>query len=139
MSDLIFVYGTLLSTVPSAASKWLQQHGLLLGEVSFPGKIYDLGAYPGFVSEPSAACQVVGEVYQLQAAAEAFSYLDKYEGLDEQEPQYRREQLLHPAYGMVWAYLYQGTTSDLPLITGGDYRNFYELHALHRLFIRGSD
>lgn len=139
LSDLIFVYGTLLSAVPSAASKWLQQHARLLGEASFPGMIYDLGAYPGFVSDPSVSCQVVGEVYQLYAAEKAFSYLDKYEGLDEQVPLYRREKLTHAGYGTVWTYIYQGETTDLSLIAGGDYRNFFEQQARHRLFIRGSE
>lgn len=137
MSDLIFVYGTLLSEVPSAASKWLHQHAQLLGEVSFPGAIYDLGSYPGFVSVPSAADLVLGEVYQLHDAVQAFQYLDKYEGVEEREPQYRREELAHPDHGAVWTYIYQGETKDLPLIVGGDYRNYYEQQAGHRLFIRG--
>lgn len=137
MSDLIFVYGTLLSAVPSAASKWLYQHAELLGEVSFPGAIYDLGSYPGFVSVPSASDLVLGEIYQLHDIVQAFPYLDKYEGLDEEAPLYRREKLAHPVHGQVWTYIYQGETKDLPLIVGGDYRKYYEQQARHRLFIRG--
>lgn len=137
MSDRIFVYGTLLSTVPSAASKWLLQHAQLLGEASFPGALYDLGSYPGFVLTTTSSGRVAGEIFQLYDPVAAFAFLDIYEGLDEQEPLYRRDVLEHPDYGQVWTYIYQGATKDLSLIAGGDYRKYYEQHALHRLFIEG--
>lgn len=139
MSDLIFVYGTLLSAVPSAASKWLREHAKLISEVTFPGVLYDLGSYPGFVSKLERSNLVIGEIYQLYEPVEAFRYLDQYEGLEEQEPLYRREELAHPDHGRVWTYIYQGETKDLPLIVGGDYRNYYEQQARHRLFIGGSE
>lgn len=139
MSDFIFVYGTLLSTVPSVASKWLSQHAQLIGEVTFPGTLYDLGSYPGFVTGAAASGEVAGEVYQLYDRMEAFRFLDKYEGLDAQEPLYRRGELLHPDYGRVWTYIYQGETNDLPIIVGGDYRKYYDQQARHRLFIQSGE
>ena len=106
LSDRIFVYGTLLSTVPSAASKWLLQHAQLLGEASFPGALYDLGSYPGFVLTTTSSGRVAGEILQLYDPVAAFAFLDIYEGLDEQEPLYRRDVLEHPDYGLVWTYAY---------------------------------
>lgn len=136
MSDLIFVYGTLLRTVPSAASNSLKQYARFVGEAVFPGVLYDLGSYPGFAPGPATPGLVKGEIYELHEPKEAFIYLDRYEGLDEQTPLYRREKLTHPDHGQVWTYIYQGETTGLPLIPGGDYRNYYEQQARHLMFIQ---
>lgn len=135
MSDHVFVYGTLLSTIPSAASKWLSENAKLCEQASFSGALYDLGSYPGFVLGEKRVGTVAGEIHYLIERDSALDCLDKYEGLDEEPPLYKRELLLHPKYGGVWAYTYQGETKGLSLIPGGDYLNYYKKQARHRLFI----
>ncbi|MGH1436522.1 MAG: gamma-glutamylcyclotransferase family protein [Lewinella sp.] len=135
MSDHVFVYGTLLSTIPSAASKWLSENAQLCEQASFPGVLYDLGSYPGFVLGEKIVGAVVGEIHRLSERESALDCLDKYEGLDEEPPLYKRELLLHPKYGEVWTYTYQGETKGLSLIPGGNYLNYCKKQAKHRLFI----
>ena len=88
MSTLLFVYGTL--------KRGCSNHRYLAGQEFIaisrtpPGyRLYDLGGYPGIVSEPDDRDGVVGEVWSVDD--EALQRLDRFEGIH--EGLYRREPL----------------------------------------------
>ena len=136
-ATLLFVYGSLLSEVPSAMSLFLRTHSQGFEPLYLPGKLYDLGYYPGFVHLPQASTLVYGEVHQLLDADKALRELDAYECVDEVPPEYLR--LLLPIPGcsdQVWAYIYQFSVAQLPEIVGGDYRQHYAQNEQHLNFIK---
>ena len=61
MVELVFVYGSLMRKVPSAASKWLYQHAAFITEDTVLGRLYDLGQYPGLVLDQESGKLICGE------------------------------------------------------------------------------
>ena len=101
---LIFVYGTLkhggLNHHFLAGQKFVGEAGTVPGF-----RLYDLGGYPGMVTQPDDTAGVTGEVWKV--GADALVQLDALEGLA--DGLYRRERvpLLPPfAERSVEAYLY---------------------------------
>jgi gamma-glutamylcyclotransferase (GGCT)/AIG2-like uncharacterized protein YtfP len=85
--DLIFVYGTLRSDMPArgrlvavrSASGLLADNGERLGRATMGGRLYDVGAYPAFVSSTDGP-RVQGELWRIFDLAAVFPYLNAYEG-----------------------------------------------------------
>jgi gamma-glutamylcyclotransferase (GGCT)/AIG2-like uncharacterized protein YtfP len=113
----LFAYGTLQPGL--APPEIAPVMGTLrpVGEGSVAGKLYDLGNFPGAVSD-SAAGRVYGIVYELPEDAEVLRRLDAYEG-----PEYVRiEQLVKLTAGgeiICWVYDYQGEPAEDRLIESG--------------------
>lgn len=89
--DHLFVYGTLLSsasdTLGAAMRARLSNETTLVGRGSTPGRLYDLGDYPGLIeAEPRDRTLVAGEVLELRDAAATFHWLDLYEDVDADDP-----------------------------------------------------
>lgn len=139
MTDLIFVYGSLMRTVPSAASLWLQQNASFIAEDSVPGALYDVGRYPGLVLSPEANTEVFGEVHRLYKPEVALAYLDEYEGTALEHPEYNRLQCTTSAGFHCWFYQLLTYHQDYPPIPGGDYNTFYPTNLRHLTFIGRSD
>jgi gamma-glutamylcyclotransferase (GGCT)/AIG2-like uncharacterized protein YtfP len=136
-TSFLFVYGSLLSEVPSVMSQFLGAHSQGFFPTYLPGKLYDLGYYPGFVFLPDAHGKVYGEVHQLEGSVRVLAELDAYECVDDEIPEYRR--LLLPPLaeqGPVWIYIYVQPVTHLPEIAGGDYRTFYPNNRDHLNFIK---
>ncbi len=81
----LFVYGTL--------RKGFRSHGLLqrfrprlLGSGHVPGRLYDLGDYPGAAEGAGDVDRIHGELYWLPRADAAFKVLDSFEGFDPAKP-----------------------------------------------------
>ena len=117
----VAVYGTL--RLP-AVRRRLGLAAVLVprGPCRLPGRLVDLGAYPGLV--PGAGT-VVGELLEV-TTAEALATLDAYEGWDPAAPHeslFRREQieLVDPAGRRAWAYLYNRDPATARPIDGGDW------------------
>ena len=139
MLDLLFVYGSLMSEVPSAASRWLRQHSSLIAKDSLPGHLYDLGRYPGLVMEENKPALVYGEIHRLYKPAEALRYLDEYEGTAMANPEYERIVCQTMQQRNCWVYQYLPTDHSLPRIQGGDYYTFYPTNSRHLTFISRKD
>src|SRR5688572_6051504 len=80
MNDLLFVYGTLL---PGRARDHLREVVSRLKPISagsMPGRLYDLGDYPGAVFDAAAQTCVHGEILEVPAGGQLLSQLDDYEG-----------------------------------------------------------
>lgn len=131
-TEYLFVYGTLRREVDHPAHATLRENGVYIGEGSSPGRLYDLGKYPGMVSpraedDPERAL-VRGEVYALTRPGAAFVELDRYEECGPEFPdptEYVREEVevfLDDQRRMrAWTYLYNYPLNGFPRIAGGDY------------------
>lgn len=86
MTDLLFVYGTLMRRAANARlgremRARLEQSATWLGEAQTAGRLFDLGRYPALIAPASPADVVHGEVFRLAETAAAFQWLDRYEGI----------------------------------------------------------
>src|ERR1041384_6448019 len=78
----IAVYGTLMKGFGGQESAGIEEEMKLLGPCILRGALYDLGEFPGLVTEEGI---VAGELYELRGHA-ALLKLDKYEEFDATHP-----------------------------------------------------
>jgi len=93
-----------------------------------PGRLYDLGDYPGAVLDPQAEGQIVGDVYLLPPDPAVLVSLDAYEDYD---PRYPERSLFRRVPVTVtletgqhldcWMYVYNRDVAQAAPIEGGDY------------------
>ena len=138
----LFVYGTLLSAIPSSMSKFLGRKAELIGPATTPGTLYDLGMYPGFRAGGTGT--VHGELYRLNEATAAMTWemLDAYESVTgAAEDEYERVGVpVTTAEGITLeadTYVYRKPLGDKPVIPDGDYVTFFAENALHQRFANG--
>lgn len=139
MTDLIFVYGSLMSKVPSRASEWLAQNASLLCMDAVHGQLFDLGSYPGLVVNANSPELVIGEVHRLKKREQALIYLDKYEGVAVPVPEYERRLCLTLQGFHCWVYEFLPYKNVFPLISSGNYNTYYPTNSRHLAFIQQSD
>jgi len=87
MSQYLFAYGTLQpglapTKIARAAAKLRP-----VGEGIVRGVLYDLGGYPGAVSDPGAKGGILGTVMELPEDESVLARLDRYEGFDRKAPE----------------------------------------------------
>jgi gamma-glutamylaminecyclotransferase len=88
VNTLLFVYGTLKRGCSN--HRYLADQKFVALARTIPGyRLYDLGGYPGIVSDPEDRYGVVGEVWSVDA--QGLERLDRFEGVH--EGLYRREPL----------------------------------------------
>lgn len=126
MSDLLFVYGTLMRAAAHPMHPVLAQSSTFLGEAHFNGRLYLVAHYPGAVASTAADERVHGEAYRLKNAAELLAVLDDYEACAPSSPQpheYARRlcrvTLADDAHADAWIYLYNHPVDGLPRIRSG--------------------
>jgi gamma-glutamylcyclotransferase (GGCT)/AIG2-like uncharacterized protein YtfP len=123
MSHALFIYGTLMPGLRLEA----EMHGArFVGPAQVPGRLVDLGRYPGFQLGDGL---VSGEVYEVDDAH--LARLDAVEGVvpgDRVASQYWREEvtvLSGPLQGQqVQTYLYNRPVDGCTPIPHGDYRRY---------------
>ncbi len=114
MLDLIFVYGTLRSTSPAPMAREFARNATLLGPARTPGRLIDLGRYPGLLEPAGNDDMVDGEIWRLDDPESFLPALDAHEGCgpDDPEPhEYKRIVRAAILAGSsqakdVWVYLY---------------------------------
>lgn len=86
----LFVYGTLRRSQTGDPHALLRE-ARFLSFASMPGRLYDLGSYPGAYRDSGTRRRVFGELYQLPAetTTRALWALDRYEG-----PEFVRQRVL---------------------------------------------
>ena len=77
--SLLFVYGTLLAFVATAAGDRLRRHSSLVARAQVAGRLYDLGGYPGLAPSRRPGEWVIGELYRLTSPRLTLRALDLYE------------------------------------------------------------
>ncbi len=129
MNDLLFVYGSLRSTIAPAvlpfeartAAHALETAATRIGPASVSGRLYAVSWYPALA--PDSAARVVGEVWRLREPATLLHQLDQYEGED-----YHREEMQVLTVGgdslSAWVYVYDAPLEDAQLIDSGDYAHW---------------
>ncbi len=129
MSGHLFLYGTLLPGLVRPPVAALVARLRPVGPASVPGRLYDLGPYPGLVPDPAA--RVRGELSALPDDAALLAALDEYEGYDPADPSaslYRRVETVAALDDgravACWVYQYNGDVGRAVRIEDGDYREW---------------
>ncbi len=121
-SDL-FVYGTLMGDASGNLGQTerdrLRAESTSVGPATMPGKLYDLGQYPGLVIVHGGGA-VQGEIITLFDPDRTFAWLDLYEGVEPSQssvdgfpsPEFVRRPVAAALYNgepcRVWVYAYIG-------------------------------
>ena len=119
-----FAYGTLRRGARKDLRNFAPGRARLLGPATVPGRLYDLGDYPGMLDPAAVGDRVVGELYELGEIDETLERLDEYEGCEAGRGGFRRcirSVLLEGGRARnAWIYLYQGEVSERQRIATGD-------------------
>jgi gamma-glutamylcyclotransferase (GGCT)/AIG2-like uncharacterized protein YtfP len=121
----VFTYGTLLRGESRAAAFDDDRHAFVPGRV--PGRLFDLGEYPGLRPDPSRVAWVHGEIRSPVDAAllGVLDEIEEFPGYDAAGGLYRRRivdvETLGGGTERAWIYVL-GDAGDAPLIAGGDWR-----------------
>lgn len=126
--SLLFIYGTLRKGTGHAMAHYLARNAINLGPAKAPGRLYDLGKYPGMLPAREELDWVRGEVCELRDADEVLAVLDEYEGCTNMGPHadlFRRAQteviLADGRRGLAWVYYYCREVGEDQRILAGDY------------------
>ena len=113
MTDLVFVYGTLLS---GEANHHLLKGATFCGtHTTIPKfRMLHLGSYPGVVSNGSHA--IHGEIYEIDKRI-----LKQLDRLEDYPILYDRKRIQTP-WGRTWIYLYLGERDGYAVIPSGSWR-----------------
>lgn len=106
----------------------LKSGATLVGPAAMPGRLFDLGAYPGALYEPEAGSLVVGEVWRMRQPRLLLRQLDIYEDCAPGQPgphAFRREVVDLALMGNrslpAWVYLWTGDPAGRRAVIGGDW------------------
>ena len=126
MTDLLFVYGTLMRGYSHPMARLLSANAEFLGEASCRGRLYRVKHYPGLVLSDEAADVVHGELYRLRAVQDLLREFDMYEACGEGFPeptQYVRQMLAvtlaDGSVGEAWTYIYNWPVAGLSRVESG--------------------
>ena len=126
ISDLLFVYGTLMRGFEHPMAKLLSRSADFVGEARCRGRLYLVKHYPGLLLSDDPGDIVFGELYRLRARDALLREFDMYEACGEgfKEPtEYVRQMLPvtldDGAVSDAWTYVYNWPVSDLARIASG--------------------
>jgi gamma-glutamylcyclotransferase (GGCT)/AIG2-like uncharacterized protein YtfP len=131
--NLLFVYGTLLSGARGNKGRGprdrLHRSAQIVGNATVPGRLYDLGQYPGLVVAGPEDDVVHGEVLELEPPVDRIlRAMDDYEGIvpgnhphNEYERRLLDATLETGETVLAWAYVYLQTPRPNSLITSGNW------------------
>jgi len=123
----LFVYGTLLDSSNSYGA-YLQQHCALLQAGKLRGKLYDIGEYPGAITDENNDQYVYGSIYQMDEPEKILAFIDDYEGFgpNQEQPNLFVRKLTNIETNTetieCWVYLYNLPVNGLLWIESGKYK-----------------
>jgi gamma-glutamylcyclotransferase (GGCT)/AIG2-like uncharacterized protein YtfP len=119
---LLFLYGTLLPGLAPRSLVTAVARLRPLGPATVPGRLYDLGPYPGLVPDVSGETRVTGELFAVPDE-ELLQVFDEYEGT-----RFRRVPTTATRPGgetlACWVYEYAADVSGAKPIVNGDFRQW---------------
>ncbi len=127
INPLLFVYGTLLSSVDHPMARRLGHDAELVSAATFTGRIYRVAWYPGLV-DAKPPDVVHGELHRLRDPEGALVWLDEFEGVThgassvtDPDDYERAARAVQTATGtrVAWTYLYLRDVSDLTRVNDG--------------------
>lgn len=126
MTQLVFFYGTLMSSFQRPGRVRLAHSLKPIGRAWIYATLYDLGIYPAAI--PAHDSRVWGEVHQMLDAESVLATLDEIEGFSATEPDaslYVRAEIpvTFDDGGMAnaWVYFYNAPLGRAQRIESGDY------------------
>ena len=126
MTDLLFVYGTLLQNDNPFAA-YLSKNSAYISAGKIKGSLYDIGEYPGLIITGNNRGYVYGSIYRLLHPTKNLKIIDEYEGVgpDQEQPNLYTRQIvqIQNEAGVIdaWVYLYNLPVDGLPIISSGNY------------------
>ena len=118
--DLLFVYGSLLSSSSHPMARQLAADATVLGQGRIRGDRYRIDWYTGLVPSELAATVVTGEVYRLHSPDTLLPELDAYEEAEAwrgTDAEFRREllpvELVSECNLRCWVYSYNRSVAGL--------------------------
>ena len=131
MTNLVFVYGTLLSRFERPGGARLSQNLRPLGRGSIEAMLFDLGTYPAAIH--ATGSRVWGEVNQMLDEKFVLSVLDEFENCRVGEPGtslYVRQEvpsdLDDGTSVLAWAYFYNASLGQAERIASGNYLQYLD-------------
>lgn len=125
MTELLFVYGTLMRGSRHPKARELEAHATYLDDASYRGRLYLISTYPGVIESSASGDRVFGEVFELRDPA-FLLMLDDYEGCGpgaEPPAEYRRRvhtvTLDSGAQVKAWIYIYNWPVDESRRIVSG--------------------
>ncbi len=115
----LFVYGTLRRGSHNRFARLLHNRARFVGRARMPGRLYNLGQYPGATPSSEPADWVRGELFRIKHPAKLLAALDAYEG-----PRFTRvPQRVYCSSGvtLAWVYLYRGSPNTGARIISGEW------------------
>jgi gamma-glutamylcyclotransferase (GGCT)/AIG2-like uncharacterized protein YtfP len=126
--SFLFVYGTLRQAGRHEMAGFLAANSRFVGLGRAPGRLYNVGSFPGMVESNVEGEWVYGEVYELLDPVRTLLVLDRYEGCapEDKPPRlYERCQAAVQRAGgdtlHCWVYLYRRTVKEGMRILSGDF------------------
>lgn len=121
MSDFIIFYGTLTSNSNTRVHEPIQQCLTFKGKCKAPGKLYNLGRYPGLKEGEGA---ITAELYEIDDDT-ILPLLDEFEAGDDNDPDLpgftrKRVDLIEPKL-TAWAYYFDGEVDESDQVASGDW------------------
>ena len=127
----LFVYGTLMHGMPFPMAAFLEQNAVFGEEGWLPGRLFDLGGYPGLVYLPQQKNRVHGHVFGLTNPEMVLAKLDAYEMYYPEAPE-RSEYLRVPvpvetSFGLVdcQTYVFNRLVEGLMEIPDGNWLGWF--------------
>lgn len=123
----VFVYGTLRRGFTNPGREVLEEHARFVDEAHAPGRLHDLGAYPGMTRASGEDERVHGEIHELVHESErGLARLDRYEGARGSDPlPYERVKVPVELAGgkrvEAWTYVWTEDPPEGSRIEGGDW------------------
>ncbi|MEO0341507.1 MAG: gamma-glutamylcyclotransferase family protein, partial [Bacteroidota bacterium] len=129
--------------VQTPIAQLLRKNANFLGEAFVAGTLFDLGRYPGLITNKQTKSKVTGHLFEIPNTELIFPVLDEYEGVDGFNPdrngvEYRREiiEVSHQnALLTSWTYLYNLPTKGLKIIESGNYLEYLQKNREYQRFI----
>jgi len=119
--DLLAVYGLLRKGESGFARFGLAQAFEHVGPCLIPGKLYDLGDYPGLIASEG---RVIGELFRVIdiSVMPQLDRFEDYDPADELRSRYlRREVALIEPEIIAWVYLWNQSVENCKPIASGDW------------------
>jgi gamma-glutamylcyclotransferase (GGCT)/AIG2-like uncharacterized protein YtfP len=128
----LFVYGTLRKGVNNQVKEEIINDVEWIGETEIPGRMYDIGRYPGAVPLTNNERGVIrGEIIKIMYPERVFKLLDHYEGYNPEEldrsEYYRAKEKINLEDGQeidAWVYWYNFSVDGKKRIESSDYLDY---------------
>jgi gamma-glutamylcyclotransferase (GGCT)/AIG2-like uncharacterized protein YtfP len=105
-------------------ARFLAERARFAGAARVPGRLYDLGRYPGMTPPQHGDDWVHGDLYDLGDDKQTLSELDRYENAESPQPEFFDRQcaevtLADGGTAAAWVYWWRGNVDETRRIVSG--------------------